>query len=243
MRTEVKSSACSRIKLMLFFVRRNSCIHDSKSITSEKKFLILSSPSNPQLVNSECWIRVPNPKQVSEFQAHKNGKATTAKIQSVLRHCGNKQQSNAGASSIFPSIHPYWVKQSRGLAREKLGQKTWVNSWRMSRWRASFWVTEVVEMAAATHRLIASLMSNSFSSKDSISISIDFHDPSPPTPSAPDPTSTNPKITMPANPSNIISITAESPPPNSDSHCSKTATTKRYHANDATPKLWLISGW
>lgn len=59
--------------------------------------------------------------------------------------------------------------------------QTCVNSWRISRCRASFCVTDVVDVAPATQRLIASLTSTSFSSSDSISISIDFHDPSPPT--------------------------------------------------------------
>lgn len=59
--------------------------------------------------------------------------------------------------------------------------QTCVNSCRISRCRASFCVTDVVEVAPATQRLIASLTSTSFSSRDSISISIDFHDPSPPT--------------------------------------------------------------
>jgi isocitrate dehydrogenase len=63
---------------------------------------------------------VPNPKQVSEFQAHKNGKATTAKIQLGLRHCGNKQQSNAGASSIHPSMLSKTVERS---GKRKAGTK------------------------------------------------------------------------------------------------------------------------
>jgi hypothetical protein len=53
---------------------------------------------------------------------------------------------------------------------------TWVNSWRISRCLASFCVTEVAGPADAAHLLMESFMSNSFSSKDWISISMDFHD-------------------------------------------------------------------
>lgn len=46
----------------------------------------------------------------------------------------------------------------------------------MSLCLANFCVTEVVGAADAAQRLIESFMSNSFSSNDWISISIDFHD-------------------------------------------------------------------
>lgn len=46
----------------------------------------------------------------------------------------------------------------------------------MSLCLASFCATEVVGVADAAHRLIASLISSSFSSRDWISISMDCHD-------------------------------------------------------------------
>lgn len=58
---------------------------------------------------------------------------------------------------------------------------TWVNSWSMSLCLASFCVTEVVGAEDAAQRLIESFTSSSFSSRDWISISVDFHDlPEPP---------------------------------------------------------------
>lgn len=64
----------------------------------------------------------------------------------------------------------------------------------MSLCLASFWVTEVVGAADAAHLLIASLTSNSFSSNDWISISIDFQDL--PDPIVGDPLSTYPEQNM-----------------------------------------------
>lgn len=53
---------------------------------------------------------------------------------------------------------------------------TCANSWRMSRWRASFCETEVVGAVEAAQRLMASLTSCSLSSSDWISNSMDFQE-------------------------------------------------------------------
>ena len=73
-------------------------------------------------------------------------------------------------------VQPFGLSLNSKWKKRKCKIITCVYSCNMSLCLASFWLTELAADADAAHRLMESLISSSFSSKDCISISMDFHD-------------------------------------------------------------------